>query len=85
MSLPVGMQEKTTCLMRARFFSCATDRSHILSLRILTIVSTTLAFKGLLLKIGTVVDASGIAAPNSTKDRDGLCDPVLRQAKKVNR
>ena len=33
---------------------------------------------------GTIVDASIVAAPTSTKNRDGLRDPEMRQVKKGN-
>jgi IS5 family transposase len=38
--------------------------------------------KGLLLRAGTVVDATLIAAPSSTKNAGGECDPEMHQAKK---
>ena len=40
--------------------------------------------KGLLLKEGTVVDATIIAAPSSTKNQDGKRDPEMHQTKKGN-
>ncbi len=49
--------------------------AHQLAAQILVVVNTTLAGKGLLLKSGTVVDATLIAAPSSTKNKDGLRDP----------
>ena len=45
--------------------------AHCLSLQILATVNATLAAKGLLLKSGTVVDATLIAAPSSTKNSSG--------------
>src|SRR5471030_1071820 len=41
---------------------------HNLSLQLLATVNATLATKGLMLKAGTVVDATLIAAPSSTKN-----------------
>ncbi len=55
-----------------------------LSLQILGAVNATLAAKGLLLKSGTVVDATLIAAPSSTKNKDGQRDPEMHQTKKGN-
>ena len=47
-------------------------------------INTILATKGLLLKSGTVVDATLIAAPPSTKNRTGERDPEMHQTKKGN-
>ncbi|TDQ36712.1 IS5 family transposase [Tepidicella xavieri] len=57
---------------------------HNLALQILATVNATLMAKGLLLKQGTVVDATLIAAPSSTKNKDGLRDPEMHQTKKGN-
>jgi transposase, IS5 family len=53
-------------------------------LQILATVNATLAAKGLLLKSGTVVDATLIAAPSSTKNSSGERDPEMHQTKKGN-
>ena len=58
--------------------------THNLSLQILATVNATLAAKGLLLKSGTVVDATLIAAPGSTKNSSGERDPEMHQTKKGN-
>lgn len=58
--------------------------THELSLQILATVNATLSAKGLLLKQGTVVDATLIAAPSSTKNQDGERDPEMHQTKKGN-
>ena len=58
--------------------------AHNLSLQILATVNATLMAKGLLLKQGTVVDATLIAAPSSTKNHDGERDPEMHQTKKGN-
>ncbi|WP_175854930.1 IS5 family transposase [Burkholderia anthina] len=58
--------------------------AHSLSLQILATVNATLAAKGLLLKSGTVVDATLIAAPSSTKNSSGERDPEMHQTKKGN-
>jgi IS5 family transposase len=57
---------------------------HNLSLQILATVNATLAAKGLLLKSATVVDATLIAAPSSTKNSSGERDPEMHQTKKGN-
>ena len=58
--------------------------THNLSIQILATVNATLAAKGLLLKSGTVVDATLIAAPSSTKNSSGERDPEMHQTKKGN-
>jgi len=58
--------------------------AHNLNLQILATVNATLAAKGLLLKSGTVVDATLIAAPSSTKNSSGERDPEMHQTKKGN-
>jgi IS5 family transposase len=58
--------------------------AHNLSLQILATVNATLAAKGLLLKSGTVVDATLIASPSSTKNSSGERDPEMHQTKKGN-
>jgi IS5 family transposase len=55
-----------------------------LAAQILAVVNELLHAKGLLLKAGTVVDATLIAAPSSTKNVDGERDPEMRQSKKGN-
>ena len=47
-------------------------------------VNALLARKGLLLKRGSIVDATIIAAPSSTKNEKGERDPEMHQAKKGN-
>lgn len=52
--------------------------------RIFSSIKTLLAEKGLILKEGTVVDATIIAAPSSTKNQKGERDPEMHQTKKGN-
>lgn len=59
-------------------------QSHGLSSRLLAEVNALLAEKGLLLREGTTVDATLIAAPPSTKNREGKRDPEMTQTKKGN-
>jgi len=47
-------------------------------------VNRYLGRKGLLLKRGSIVDATIIAAPSSTKNADGEHDPEMHQTKKGN-
>ena len=47
-------------------------------------VNALLARKGLLLKRGSIVDATIIAAPSSTKNAEGERDPEMHQTKKGN-
>lgn len=57
---------------------------HKLADEILALVNDLLTVKGLLLKVGTAVDATLIAAPSSTKNKDGLRDPEMHQSQKGN-
>jgi len=50
----------------------------------LAAVNAVLSSKGLLLKAGTVVDATLIAAPSSTKNASGERDPEMSSTKKGN-
>jgi transposase, IS5 family len=55
-----------------------------LSIQLLATINATLATKGLMLKAGTVVDTTLIAAPSSTKNSTGERDPEMHQTKKGN-
>ena len=57
---------------------------HKLADQILATVNALLQAKGLQLKAGTVVDATLIAAPTSTKNQSGERDPEMHQSKKGN-
>ena len=57
---------------------------HDLTAAILAEVNAHLGERGLLMRQGTVVDATIIAAPSSTKNEDGKRDPEMHQAKKGN-
>ena len=57
---------------------------HGLSPRILQIINDKLGMQGLMLKTSTVVDATLIAAPSSTKNKGGTRDPEMHQTKKGN-
>jgi transposase, IS5 family len=57
---------------------------HKLAEQMLGTVNALLIERGLLLKAGTVVDATLIAAPSSTKNASGTRDPEMHQTKKGN-
>lgn len=57
---------------------------HKLAEQILSVVNELLSKKGLLLKAGTAVDATLIAAPTSTKNKDKKRDPEMHSSKKGN-
>jgi IS5 family transposase len=57
---------------------------HKLAPEILATVNDLLRQKGLMLRAGTVVDATLIAAPSSTKNQSGERDPQMHQSKKGN-
>ncbi len=52
--------------------------------QILALVNAQLTQRGLMLKQGTVIDATLIAAPSSTKNNKSERDPEMHQAKKGN-
>jgi IS5 family transposase len=58
--------------------------SHRLTLKIFEAIKAHLAEKGLMMREGTIVDATLIAAPPSTKNRAKARDPEMHQAKKGN-
>ena len=57
---------------------------HDLTRKIFETINAHLAAKGLLMREGTIVDATIIAAPPSTKNRDKARDPEMHQTKKGN-
>jgi len=56
--------------------------AHGLTQAIFEAINAHLAAKGLLLREGTVVDATIISAPSSTKNDSGARDPEMHQTKK---
>ena len=58
--------------------------THKLTEKIFETINGHLAAKGLMLREGTIVDATLIAAPPSTKNRDKTRDPEMHQSKKGN-
>jgi IS5 family transposase len=57
---------------------------HKLAEQLLGTVNDMLSEQGLMLRTGTVVDATLIAAPSSTKNGSGERDPEMHQSKKGN-
>jgi IS5 family transposase len=57
---------------------------HQLTAEMFALVRTLLEEKRLLLKAGTIVDATILAAPSSTKNATGTRDPEMHQTRKGN-
>jgi transposase, IS5 family len=74
-----AIPDETTILNFRRFIE-----DNDLSVLILDKVNQHLSRQGLLLKTGTIVDATIIAAPCSTKNESGERDPEMHQTKKGN-
>ena len=74
-----AVPDETTILRFRRLLE-----EYKLAPQILALVNELLGAKGLLLRAGTVVDATLIAAPSSTKNASGERDPEMKQSKKGN-
>ena len=70
--------ETTICKFRHRL------EAHALGKQILATVNAHLASQGFKVSTGTIVDATIIAAPSSTKNSSGQRDPEMHQSKKGN-
>jgi len=57
---------------------------HDLGEQIFETVKAHLSARGMTMRQGTIVDATLIAAPSSTKNKDGKRDPEMHQTKKGN-
>jgi len=57
---------------------------HGLATAMLEEINALLGERGLILRQGTMVDATLVAAPTSTKNRDGKRDPEMSSTKKGN-
>ena len=57
---------------------------HKLAAQMLVVINDMLRDKGLMLRAGSVVDATLISAPSSTKNASGRRDPAMHQSKKGN-
>lgn len=55
-----------------------------LTVKMLQAINADLERRGLLMRAGTIVDATLIAAPSSTKNKSGQRDPQMQQTKKGN-
>jgi transposase, IS5 family len=71
--------DETTILKFRRFLE-----KHTLAPKILETVNTHLMERGMQMRAGTLVDATIIHAPSSTKNRTGERDPEMHQTKKGN-
>ena len=58
--------------------------THQLTESIFAAINVHLAEQGLLMRAGTIIDATIIAAPSSTKNQDGQRDAEMHQTKKGN-
>jgi IS5 family transposase len=79
LSLTEPIPDETTILNFRRWLE-----NNDLAPEILGRVNAYLTRKGLMLKRGSIVDATIIAAPSSTKNAEGERDPEMRQTKKGN-
>jgi len=74
-----GVPDATTLLKFRRLLE-----THDLCKGLFAAINADLAARGLLLREGTLVDATLIAAPPSTKNKDKQRDPEMHQTKKGN-
>ncbi len=58
--------------------------THGLNEQIFDTVKAHLSVRGMTMRQGTIIDATLIAAPSSTKNKDGKRDPEMHQTKKGN-
>jgi transposase, IS5 family len=79
LSLTEPIPDETTILNFRRLLE-----KNELAPEILARVNAYLTRKGLMLKRGSIVDATIIAAPSSTKNAEGKRDPEMHQTKKGN-
>ena len=74
-----GVPDATTLLKFRRLLE-----THDLCKALFAAINADLAARGLLLREGTLVDATLIAAPSSTKNEKRARDPEMHQTKKGN-
>ena len=74
-----ALPDETTVLNFRRLLE-----THALAPKLFEAVNAHLGAKGMLLKRGTIVDATIIHAPSSTKNADKARDPEMHQTKKGN-
>jgi len=63
---------------------CHLLEKHELAAGVLSVINSYLSEHGLSLRQGTIVDATLIHAPSSTKNKDGKRDPEMHQTRKGN-
>ena len=80
LSLTQGHIPEDTTIMNFRHLL----EQHGLAAGILAVINDHLGERGLSLRQGTIVDATIIHAPSSTKNREGKRDPEMHQTKKGN-
>ncbi len=80
LGLEISRLSDQSTILRFRHLLEAND----LAVQIMATVNAMLTGKGLLIKAGTAVDATLIAAPSSTKNASGTRDPEMHQTKKGN-
>ncbi|TRO41701.1 IS5 family transposase [Pseudomonas sp. ALS1131] len=80
LSLTQGSIPEDTTIMNFRHLL----EKHGLASGILAVINDHLGDRGLSLRQGTIVDATIIHAPSSTKNQDGKRDPEMHQTKKGN-
>lgn len=74
-----GVPDATTLLKFRQLLE-----THYLCKGLFTAINADLTARGLLLREGTLVDATLIAAPSSTKNQERQRDPALHQTRKGN-
>lgn len=74
-----ALPDETTILKFRRLLE-----RHALTAQMMNVIHDVLAAKGALLKGGTMVDATIVSAPSSTKNKAGKRDPEMHQTKKGN-
>lgn len=74
-----GVPDATTLLKFRRLLE-----THDLCKGLFSAINADLTARGLLLREGTLVDATLIAAPSSTKNKEKQRDPAMHQTKKGN-
>ena len=74
-----ALPDETTILNFRRLLE-----THDLAAQMFDAVNAHLQVRGLMLQKGTIVDATIIHAPSSTKNREGTRDPEMHQTKKGN-
>lgn len=76
-----GWTARPACPTRLRSGACGTCWRSTNGPQVMAGINHGLARQGLMLKAGTVVDATIIAAPSSTENQQGERDPEMHQTK----